>query len=168
MVFTKINEFHTHLVHKISRQQLRNKSRSNEVNPDDRDRHKTQIILPYVEKKFSKLRTVMKKQLKRSLPNNIKAIVTYQSKKLFSRFYVKDKTSFCLKINLVYHGKCPNENCRDNYKGEIDHRIEERIIYQNKRNKNLQLLRNIGEMEHHHIWHENFKITERNYRSTFK
>ena len=37
MVFTKINGYHTHLVHKISRQQLRNKSRSNEVNPDDRD-----------------------------------------------------------------------------------------------------------------------------------
>ena len=110
----------------------------------------------------------MKKQSKRSLPNNIKAIVTYQSKKLFSRFHVKDKTSFCLKINLVYNGKCPSENCRDNYIGETDHRIEERIIDQNKRNKNLQLLRNIRGMEHHHIWHEDFKIIGSNYRSTFK
>ena len=93
--------------------------------------------------KSSKLMTKMKKQLKRSLSNDIKAIVAYESKKFSSKFHVKYKTNFCHKISLVYYGNCPNENCWDSYIGEID----QRIIDQNKRNKNSYLLRHVSKME---------------------
>ena len=52
--------------------------------------------------------------------------MTYQNKKLSSKFHVKCKNNFYRKNN--YRGKYPNENCRDNYIGETDRRIEERII----------------------------------------
>lgn len=112
-----------------------------------------------VRKRDCKLMTKMKKHFKKSLPNNIKTIVTYQSKKLFKKFYVKDETNFCYKNNLVHHGKCSSENFRHDYIGETDRRIEKRIINQNKRDKNSCLPRNVCEMEHYDMWEECFKIS---------
>ena len=112
-----------------------------------------QIMLPYGWIKDSKLVTKLKKQLNKSLPNNIKTIVTYQSKNLPLRFHVEDKNNFnfCHKINFVYHGKHPNEICRDNYIRKADCRIEERIIDHKKRDKNSQFLRYARETKHHNI-----------------
>lgn len=84
------------------------------------------------------------------------------------RFHVKDKTKFCQKFNLVYHDKCPNENCSDDYIRETDRRIEESITDDKKLNKKPHLLKHAREMEPHHIWHEDFKITGNYYRSRFK
>ena len=56
---------------------------------------------------------------------------------------MKYKTNFCHKISLVYHGKCPNENCWDSYIRETD----QQIVDQNKRDKNSHLLRHVRKME---------------------
>ena len=40
MVFTGVNEYPKHLVDNIVREELQNKNRSNEVNPDDKEPHK--------------------------------------------------------------------------------------------------------------------------------
>ena len=50
-----------------------------------------QLILPNARKQETQLTSKMKKQLKKALPHNVKTIVTYQSKKLASKFPVKDK-----------------------------------------------------------------------------
>ena len=50
----------------------------------------------------------MKKHIKKTLPENVQATVTYQTKKLSTKFNVKDKTEFYHQSNLVYYGKCPN------------------------------------------------------------
>ena len=55
----------------------------------------------------------MKKQLKKVLPDNVKTVVTYQSKTLESKFPVKDKIDFLHQNNVVYYGKCLNPNCKD-------------------------------------------------------
>ena len=54
-----------------------------------------------------------KKQLKKVLPDNRKLMVTYQSKKLSSKFSMKDKIDFQHQNNVVYYGKCPNPNSKD-------------------------------------------------------
>ena len=54
--------------------------------------------------------------------------VTYQSKTLFTKFHVNDKTNYCQKNNLVYHGKCAYENCRDDYTGETDRKIKNSLL----------------------------------------
>ena len=46
-------------------------------------------------------------------------MVKYQSKKLASKFPVKDKIDFQHQ-NVVYYGKCPNPNCKDDRIGETD------------------------------------------------
>ena len=73
-----------------------------------------------------------------------------------------------LKINLVYHGKCFNENNRHDYIGGTDNRIEQQIIDHNKLDKISHFLRIARKIEHHHIWHNDFKIIGSNYCSSFK
>ena len=81
----------------------------------------------------------MKKQLRKVLPDNVKTMVTYQSKKLVSKFPVKDKIDFQHQNNVVYYGKCPNPNCKDDYIGETDRRVIERVVDHNKRDKKFML-----------------------------
>ena len=69
------------------------------------------------------------------LPDNVKTMVTYQSKKLASKFPVKDKIDFQHQNNVVCYGKCPNPNCKDDYIGETDRRVIERVIDHSKRDK---------------------------------
>lgn len=150
----------------IVRHELKNKGRSNKVNSDKRGTHKMQIKLSYGATKGNKLMRKMKKRSRNE--QHKKTIVTYQRKKVSTKFYVKDKTNFCQKNNIAYLGKCPNENCRHDYTGETDRRIEERIMNQNKRDKNSHLPRHSRKMEHHHVWHKNFEIIGSNYSSSLK
>ena len=52
----------------------------------------------------------MKKYIRKTLPENEQAIVTYQSKKLSTKFNVKDKTEFYHQSNLVYLWKMSQSN----------------------------------------------------------
>ena len=92
-----------------------------------------------LEKQGAQLTSKMKKQLKNVLSDNVKTMVTYQSKKLVSKFPVKDKIDFRHKNNVVCYGKCPNPNCKDDYIGETDRRVIERVIDYNKRDKSIPL-----------------------------
>ena len=73
-----------------------------------------------------KLITKMKKHIRKTLPENVQTIVTYQNKKLSTKLNVKDKTEFYHQSNSVYYGKCPNQTCTEDYIGETDCRIKER------------------------------------------
>ena len=74
---------------------------------------KIQIFVPFCGKQRHQLLSKMKKQLKRTLPDDIKTIISYKSTKLSTKFPVKDKTDFQHKHYVVYYGKCPNEGCKD-------------------------------------------------------
>ena len=62
----------------------------------------------------------MKKHIRKTLPENRQAIVTYESKKSSTNFNVKDKTEFYHQSNLAHYGKCPNQTCTEKYIGETD------------------------------------------------
>ena len=53
-------------------------------------------------KQGTQLTSKMQKQLEKVLPDNVKKMVTYQSKKLTSKFPVKDKIDFQHQNNVVY------------------------------------------------------------------
>ena len=72
-----------------------------------------QLFVRYSGKQGHRLLLKMKKQLKRTLPDDVKTIISYKSKKLSTKFPVKDKTDFQHKHNVVYFGKCPNEGWKD-------------------------------------------------------
>ena len=110
----------------------------------------------------------MKKQLKKILPDDINTMISYKSTKLSTKFPVKDKTDFQHKNNLVYHSKCPSQRYRENYIGETNRRIVERIQDHNNRDKNSHLLKHAREKGHTHVWENDFKILGNNYQSNIK
>ena len=83
-----------------------------ETKNHDREQY-LQLFVPYSGKQGHRLLSKMKKQLKRTLPDDIKTIISYKSTKLSTKFPVKDKTDFQHKHNVVYFGKCPNEGWKD-------------------------------------------------------
>ena len=112
-------------------------------------------MLPHNEKQGNKLLSKMNKYLNKSLPTEVKTTVTYQSKKLETKFELKDKTTFHQQNNFAY--KCPDKTCND-YVGKTDRRIKERIIDHNKRDKNSHLLKRSSEKNHQHTWENDFKV----------
>ena len=90
----------------------------------------------------------MKRQLKKSIPSNVKTCIPYEGTKLSTQFPVKDGTKFEHRDNIVYFSRCPNVTCNKTYVGETNRRIKERIIDHNKRDKNLHLLKHAREIEH--------------------
>ena len=100
----------------------------------------------------------MKKQLKKLLPDNVKTMVTYQIKKLAKRFPVKNKIDFQHQNNVVYYGKCPNPNCKDDYKDETERRVIERELDHNKRDKKSHMLKNSREKLYTRVWEHHLKL----------
>ena len=73
----------------------------------------------------------MKKHTSKSLPNYVKTIITYQSKKLRRKFQLKDITNFHQHSNLVYYGKCSVDR--------RDKRIEKRVVDNKNYDKNMHI-----------------------------
>ena len=118
------------------------------MNANDNEIKKMQVILTNGGRKSNKLMTEMKKSCDNLLPADIKAIVTYQNRDLSGKFWVKDKSKFCHRNNLVYYGKCPYVTFSDNDVEKTYCRIEELIIDHNNRNKSSHILRHAPKMRH--------------------
>ena len=83
----------------------------------------------------------MKKQIRKTLPETVHAIVTYYAKTLSSKFKVKDKTEFYYQSILVYYGKCFNRTCTEGYIRKNYRRVKERIIDHIKSDKTSHILK---------------------------
>ena len=88
--------------------------------------------------------------------------MAYQSEKLSTKFNVQDETEFYHQSNLVYYGKWSNQSFTEDYIGEADRRIMERIIDHNKRDKNSHVLKHSREESHTHVWDKDFKVLGNN------
>ena len=69
----------------------------------------------------------MNKCVNKLLPSNTKIEVAFKSTKLSSCFNVKDKNDFEHNHILIYHTKCPEPTCIDDYVEESARQITERI-----------------------------------------
>ena len=79
-----------------------------------------------------------------------------------------DRTKFEHTYNVVYFSRCPNATCNKTYVGKTDRRIKERIMDHKKRDKSLHLLKHARENQHTHVWKDDFKILNGNYKSSVK
>ena len=165
-VFTGINEYPIKTVNTTINQELHLSQRLQNTVINNEGIKKVQIMLLYNGTQGNKLLSKMKKHLNKSLPTEVKTTVTYKSKKLGTKFQLKDKTRFNHQDNLVYYSKCPNETCNEDSVGETDRRIEERIIDHNKRDKNSHLFKHSREKNHQHVWENDFKVFGNNYGSS--
>ena len=110
----------------------------------------------------------MKKQLKKSIPSNVKTCITYEGTKLLTQFPVKDRTKFEHRRNIVYFSCCPNVTCNETYVGEPDKRIKERIMNHYKSDKSLHLLKHARENQHTEVWNNDFEILNGNHKINIK
>ena len=62
------------------------------------------------------------------LPDNVKIDVAFQDKQLSFCFNIKDKTKFPHKHDLVYHAKCAEEICNDDYANKTVRHISGRLL----------------------------------------
>ena len=169
IVFCSINDFPKNDVNNIIQQELLKALKQQDVISDSQENCKNlQLILQYTGNQGTPFTSKMKKQLKKVLPDNVKTMVTYQSKKLTSKFPAKEKIDFQYQNNIVYHVKCPNPNCKDDYIGETDRRVIERVIDHNKRDKKSHTLKHSRDKLHTHLWELDFKLLGNNYQSNIK
>ena len=126
-------------------QQETTKHENNETQPT------LQLMVSYSGNQGHKLLSKMKKQLTKTLPGDVNTMISYKSTKLSTKFPVKGKTDFQRENNVVYHSKCPSEGCHENYIGETNRRIVERIQDHNSRDKNSHLLKHACEKGHTHV-----------------
>ena len=107
----------------------------------------------------------MNKCVKKLLPNNTKIEVAFKSTKLSSCFNVKDKTDFEHNHDLIYHAKCPEPTCTDDYLGESARPITERIKDHNGRDDTLQVWYHSIERSHKNVNTIDFKIIDKNFHN---
>ena len=102
----------------------------------------------------------MNKRVNKLIPNNTKIEVTFKSTKLSNCLNVKDNIDFEHNHDLIYHTKCPEPTCIDDYVGESAHRITERMKYQRGRNHTSHVLRHSIEKSHKNVNTIDFKIID--------
>ena len=85
-VFHEVTDYLLSIISKTAQQGLNDSQSKNRREETNEAPNKIQLILPYSETQSKKLITKMKKHIKKTLPENIQAIVTYQSKMLSTKF----------------------------------------------------------------------------------
>ena len=119
---------------------------------------KRTLILPYAgEKGYSIVRS-LEKQLKRSLPNNVKPNIVFTGTKLSSNFNVKDHVPFTEKHDIIYRSVCATESCNENYVGECARRLHEHVKDYNSRDHSSHLVKHAGETSHLPVDAANFEV----------
>ena len=103
----------------------------------------------------------MNKCVNKLLPNNTKIEVAFKSTKLSSCF----KTDFEHNHDLIYHAKCPELTCIDDYVGESARRITARIKDHNGRDHTLQVWNHSIEKSHKNVNTIDFKIIDKNFHN---
>ena len=169
-VFTKYNEYPMKVIKNII-QNEKNKSTTVEpnINPTTTPTIVT-LSLPYAGQKGESIINKMRKTINNVIlnNNNTKVQTIYNTKKLGSKFTIKDQVKEQHQHNLVYHAKCPDSQCDSNYIGQTKCRLLKRVIQHNKTDKKSHLLIHANNANHHRVWLDDFEIIGKGYNSNFK
>ena len=126
------------------------------------------LTLPYAGYKGETIINKMRKHINKTIPNTnaTKIQIIYNTKKLGSKFKIKDQTKKEHQHNVVYHAKCPDPQCNSNYIGQTKCRLLKRVIQHNKQDKNSNLLIHSNDKSHHRVWLDDFEIFD--FRQLFR
>ena len=99
------------------------------------------------------------------LTNYFQTEVAFKSIKLSSCFIVKNKIDFEHNHDLVYHTKCPEQTCIDDYVGRSAFPITDRIKDHNGRDHTLNVLKHSIEKSNKNVNTIDFKIIDKNFHN---
>ena len=125
---------------------------------------KRTLILPYAGEKGCSIVSSPEKQLKRSLPNNVKPNIGFTGTKLSSNFNVKDPVPFSEKHDVIYIPVCETERCNEGYVGECTRRLCERVKDHKGRDHSSHLVKHVVETGHLPVDTANFEVIGSGYR----
>ena len=129
------------------------------------------MTLPYAGEKGENIVRKMKKTIASALnkkDGNVRTRITYHSKKLSTKFILKDKTKLQHRHNIVYHAKCPNEKCSSHYIGQTSCRLGKRATQHNRTDQNSHVLKHSKSKRHKRVWLKDFQIMGSRYNTDFK
>ena len=173
-VFREKNHFPKWVIRNVMNEVKNKHQRSDTRNPisidnniavEEIEQKRHLLILPYQGDRGNTLVKSLQKRLHNLLPNHINTQVTYTGKKLSTCFNIKTQTKFEHQHDIVYHGKCPEVDCIDNYIGKASRRVSERIIDHNRRDNKSHLFRHSVEHNHKNVERQDFKILGKGYRN---
>ena len=122
-IFYRLNDYPNQFILNIMNQfKSRQPINSNEIN---KSINKYYLLVPYQGEKGFTIMKKLSKELRRTLPGNIKMEVTYTGTKLGSQFNIKYPIPKRHNHDIVYHTVCPQDNCNDDYIGEGARSLEE-------------------------------------------
>ena len=119
---------------------------------------KRTLILPYAGEKGCLIVRSLEKQLRRSLPNNVKPNIVFTGTKLSSNFNVIDPVPFTEKHDVIYRSVCATENCNEECVGECARRSYERVKDYNGCNHSSHLVKHAAETDHLPVDTANFEV----------
>jgi len=169
--FVEINNFPRKVVKRVFRQveqDLRNKPASitATITEQNQEQKIVQITLPYAGKTGEIIVKEINKEFKKLNNQNLKARFAYKAKRLSSCFNIKDRIKQEHLHNVVYEISCPD--CDQNYIGETERRIEERVKDHVGRDRNSHVGKHALETGHNEITMNNVKIVNKNYKNYYK
>ena len=166
-VFKHQNSYPSWVIDKIIKQvQQAQKNPTNIANENENDnKNMHRLLLPYQGDEGCNIIKSTNKRINKLLPNNTKTEVTFKSTKLNSCFNVKDKIGFEHNHDLIYHTKCPEPTCIDDYVGESARRITKRIKDHNDRDHTSHVLKHSIEKSHTNVNTTDFKIIDKNFHN---
>ena len=87
--------------------------------------------------------------------------------KLSLKFQVKDRTIFSHISDIMCHGSCPENGCRDNYVGEIARRILDRVLDHTEKDINSHLYKHSVETCHQTFDISDYRIIRNGYENNW-
>ena len=90
----------------------------------------------------------------------------YTGTKLGTKFNsIKDLVKKYHQHDVVYYPACPEPGCIEDYAGETDRRLNERVIDRNWRDKKSHLYKHSQESNHPRVALSDFKIIDSNFQN---
>ena len=154
-----------------NQQQEQETSETTEEAPVEEEKVQLSLTLPYAGATGEKIVKKMQKYIKNTVNkdhNKVSVNTMYRSKKLSTRFNIKDKTKFEHMHNVVYHVKCPNKKCKSHYGGQTKCRIGKRQGQHRETDKKSHVYQHSTTTKHKRVSVNDFEILGRGYRSDFR
>ena len=119
------------------------------------------ISLPYKGEKGKKLIKSLNNTLVNVLPEGHTTKIVYSGKKLGSYFNIKDQTKMQHQNNLIYFTECPENDCMENYVGEMEIRLQERFDEHGGKDNKSHVLIHTYESGHKAVSIIGFKVLKK-------
>ena len=123
------------------------------------------ISLPYKGGKGKKLMKSLNNTLGNVLPEGHTTKIVYSGKKLPSYFNIKDQTKMQHQNDPIYYTECPENDCMENYVGEIERSLQERVDEHGGKDNKSHVLKHTYVSGHKGVSINDFKVPKNGFKN---